>query len=497
MSKLPTNEKERRLEQIVAYLDGELSSGEASRVEQQLAEDADLRQEVESIERAWSALDALPTTKVDDRFSQTTMELVVGTAREELLEQTRALPIQRRKNTLSNLLLITAATFLGLLAVRLVRENPNRTLITALPTIQYIDIYTQFRDLDFLRKLRNELGDDVWVADFSDETLAEELNQFHTVADADKRRPWIAELDDDDRRALLARYNQFSALPANDQTRLRDLHAALVAARDSEQLERTLLQYREWLSGLPASRQYELRDMPVDDRVHEIVDQVRRAANNPWIELTPEEARKLERVRRSIREQTFRDVMIPERGDAPERRGREGRQRGPNFGQQVMTQIREHRDEWLPQILAALTDEHRTKFESLPPGQQQQQLVRWIMQARDRNGRGPFAQVTQQELERFFVEETDPTDKERLLALPRQQMEQELRRRYLRSALGEDFSPEWGPFGPSRGGRGGPGPRRGFGGPGDRDGFERPPFDGPPPAGEPGFGPPPRPAEEF
>ena len=82
---------------------------EASLVERQLAEDADFRQELQSIERAWSALDALPTTKVDDSFSQTTMEMVVGAAREELLEKTRALPIQRRKSALGKVLLATAA----------------------------------------------------------------------------------------------------------------------------------------------------------------------------------------------------------------------------------------------------------------------------------------------------------------------------------------------------------------------------------------------------
>jgi hypothetical protein len=493
MSNLPTNEKERRLEQLVAYLDGELSSGEASLVERQLAEDADLRHEVESIERAWSALDALPTTKVDDRFSQTTMELVVGAARNDLLEKTRELPIQRRKHALSNLLLATAAVFLGLLVVRLVRENPNRKLIADLPTIQYIDTYTQFRDLDFLNKLHAQLGAGVWVANLSDEVLADELNEFRTIDDAAQRRDWITALDDDNRRALLARYNQFSALSSSEQAWLRDLHAALIAAPDSEQLERTMLQYREWLSSLPASRQFELRDMPVDDRVREIVNQVHRAANSPWIELTPEETRRLDAIEHSIRQQIIRETDPPERGDF----GRQTRDRRQGFAQQIVLYIQNHRNEWRPQVIEALSAEHLAKFEEMPLLLQQQQIVRWFMQRRGR-GNGPFMfEVTQQELERFFVEKTDPADKEQLLALPRQQMQQELRRRYLHSVFGEDFSPESGPFGPPRGGRGGPGPRRGPGGPGDRDNFDRPPFDGPPPNGEPDFGPPPpRPADE-
>jgi hypothetical protein len=492
MSTLPTNEKERRLEQLVAYLDGELPPGEASLVERQLAEDADFRHELESIERAWSALDALPTTKVDDRFSQTTLELVVGAARDDLSEKTRELPIQRRKLALQNILLATAAVFLGLLTVRLVRENPNRTLIADLPSIQYIDIYTQFRDTDFLNKLHDQLGDSVWDTDLSEEALTEELAEFHAIADSTQRRGWITALDDDNRRALLARYNQFSALSPSEQSRLHDLHASLAAAPNSEQLQRTMLQYREWLSSLPASRQFELRDMSVDDRVSEIVNQVHRTANNPWIELSPEEARRLDVIEHSIRQQIMRETGPPERGDF----GRQARDRRQGFAQQIVQYIQDHRDEWRPQIIEVLSEEHRTKFDEMSTRTQQQQIVRWFMQRRGR-GNGPHMfDVTQQELERFFVEKTTPADKEQLLALPRLQMQQELKRRYLHSVFGEDFGPEMGPFGPPRG-RGGPGQRRGPGNPGNRNGFDRPPFDGPPPEGEPDFGPPPPPDGEF
>ena len=270
-----------------------------------------------------------------------------------------------------------------------------------------------------------------------------------------------------------------------------------MSAPESEKLQRTLLQYREWLNGLPASRQYELRGLPVDERVRQIVTQVRREANNPWIELTPEEVRRLERVKQLMVEQ-MRESGPPGRVDQGGPRGRDrDRDRGPGFAEHIRSQFQAHREEWLSQILAALTDEHRTRFNELAPRFQQQQVLLWMMQSRGRDGgrrggRGPFAEVTQQELEQFFIEETDPAQMERLLALPRDQMEQELRRLYFRSVFGEEFGPGEGPFGePPRGGRGGFGPGRGFGGPGDPGGFERPPFDRPPPEGRPGFGPPP------
>jgi hypothetical protein len=186
----------------------------------------------------------------------------------------------------------------------------------------------------------------------------------------------------------------------------------------------------------------------------------------------------------------IQELGIPDRGEM----ARQGRDRRSGFGLQIVEYVQDHRDEWLAQILESLSEEHRSKFDDMPPRTQRQQLARWFAQRRGRGNGPPFLDITQQELEQFFVNETSPADKERLLALPRAQMEQELRRRYLRSALGEDFAPEPGPFGP-RGGRGGPGPGRGFGRPGDREGFEPRPFEGPPPEGfRP---PPPRPEDEF
>ena len=64
---------DQQLEEIVAYLDGELSSEESARVERRLASDEAYRQQLQGIDRAWHALDDLPMATVDDRFSRTTL----------------------------------------------------------------------------------------------------------------------------------------------------------------------------------------------------------------------------------------------------------------------------------------------------------------------------------------------------------------------------------------------------------------------------------------
>ncbi len=480
MTNSSTND-DRRLEQMVAYLDGELSPAERSLVERQLAEDAEFHAEMQSIERAWSALDALPITTVDDRFSQTTMEMVVGAARQELVEKTQALPIRRRNNILGKALLAATVATLALLMVRLVRENPNRILLADLPTIQYLDVYSQIRSTDVLHKLYDEMGSSDWMPDIPTADLEMQIADFQTLSRAESRRDWVEQLDDEDRAALRARYNRFLALSPQEQARLRELHNSVASAPNHDQLTRILLQYQAWLNTLPASRQFELRNKPIDEAVQEIVAEQRREASHQWIELTPDEFHRLDRVFASIREQLI-PRMPPQRSgqqrpgplDGPSARDRNSR-----FGVQLRQEVMEHRDKWLPQIINSLSQHNRAKFEQFTSAQQNQQIVRWAMQNRRREegwGNSQISnEVSQQELERLFVEETDAATKEQLLALPLDKMKQQLKGLFFRGELPEKGFPRIpSPFGPPRG--------RGFGPPPDR-------LDEP--RGVRGFGPPP------
>jgi hypothetical protein len=506
----PSDNHDRRVEQIVAYLDGELSPTEASLVERQMADDAEFRSEVQGIEQAWSALDALPLTVVDDRFSQTTMEMVVVAARTELAEKTQAFPIKRRNNLLGKILLTAAAASLAFLTVRLFRDNPNQILLADLPTIQYLDIYSQFRDVDFLRDLDKAVDDNLWNSDLSTTDFDAAVTEFQTIANNDQRRDWLAQLDDEDRAALRAKYNRFLAMSPAEQDRLRQLNAAVTSDSQVDQLRDTMLRYQAWLGALPASQQFELRELSNHDRVQRIASQLRRDAMNPWIQLSPEEARRLEHALADVREQLFRELPPRPSGEArgePRTEGRgegrgdgrsEGRgqgqgnrERNQNLAQQIRRQFLEHHEEWLPQILAALSPEHREQFEQLAPGQQQRQIVRWIMENRNRpdarRGGRPFSEVSQQELERYFVEETDAATKERLLAQPRERMEQQLRRMYFQGEFPDETF--------QRGdGQRGDGPRGerppGFPPRGEGEGFGRRRGPGPGfgPMGPPGFG---------
>jgi hypothetical protein len=64
-------------EELTAYLDGELSSQEANDLERRLVEDEPLRLRLAELRKAYDWLDELPETPHDQRFTRSTLEMVV------------------------------------------------------------------------------------------------------------------------------------------------------------------------------------------------------------------------------------------------------------------------------------------------------------------------------------------------------------------------------------------------------------------------------------
>src|SRR3989304_5401659 len=120
-------------EELVAYLDGELTADECRRVERRLASDADYRRRLTELEQAWSALEALPTATVDDDFARTTIEMVAVAAERDVQEKSATQAASGRRRTywmMAGGLAIALAAFA---AARAFAPNPNDRLIADLP----------------------------------------------------------------------------------------------------------------------------------------------------------------------------------------------------------------------------------------------------------------------------------------------------------------------------------------------------------------------------
>src|SRR5262245_31428908 len=83
-------------EELVAYLDGELSAEQATRIERRLGEDPQYRARLNQLERTWDLLDTLNRSEADDDFAHSTVEMVAVLAVEEA--KTEKLRTIRRRN---------------------------------------------------------------------------------------------------------------------------------------------------------------------------------------------------------------------------------------------------------------------------------------------------------------------------------------------------------------------------------------------------------------
>jgi anti-sigma factor RsiW len=140
-------------EQLVAYLDGELTPDEAQHVERRLGQDESFRQLLRSLQEAWDLLDELPQPTLDDSFTQTTVEMVAVRMAEDV--RTEQHHWQRRRWTRRGLQVagVALSLVLGFSAMRYVQNRSNRELLQDLPVIEHVDLYAEVDDLAFLETL--------------------------------------------------------------------------------------------------------------------------------------------------------------------------------------------------------------------------------------------------------------------------------------------------------------------------------------------------------
>ncbi|HAN97489.1 MAG TPA: hypothetical protein DCQ98_08690 [Planctomycetaceae bacterium] len=141
---------------LVAYLDGELSTEDTARIDRRLTEEPRLRQRLATLQQSWDLLEALPRSSVAESFTRSTLEMVALSAQHELAQ---ARPTGRRSRRGGWLLigsLAVAASFAGFLAVRYRLDQSNRKLIDDLPVIERVDLYRNVGDIEFLVRLSEE-----------------------------------------------------------------------------------------------------------------------------------------------------------------------------------------------------------------------------------------------------------------------------------------------------------------------------------------------------
>ena len=150
-----------QIEQLVAYLDGELNDEQTAAIEKRLRKDPKLRQMAEELDRTWGMLDALEPVAAGDDFSQQTMQTVAATGSE--LRQRERASISRLLSSLVGgqtlvwfgMGVIGALIGLGIGAIRGMSEESTQAaqLLRQIDMLQRYPEYSVVPDVQSLREL--------------------------------------------------------------------------------------------------------------------------------------------------------------------------------------------------------------------------------------------------------------------------------------------------------------------------------------------------------
>lgn len=148
---------EQEVEDLVAYLDGELDDAEAQKVEARLNVDQAARQETEALQQAWELLDHLPRAEASPDFTHRTLESVQVRANTERMQArrqfwTRWWPRVVGAGWAAGLFLAFTAGFLGYRNLHS-PEPSDYELARELRIIENRRLYELVGDLEFLRQL--------------------------------------------------------------------------------------------------------------------------------------------------------------------------------------------------------------------------------------------------------------------------------------------------------------------------------------------------------
>lgn len=406
-------------EMLVAYLDGELDADSARKVEELLARDPQVEQELHQLDGAWRLLDRLPRAEVNSSFTRSTVEMVALAVEKELTP--RAAGPQRKAALVALLLLsASAAGFFGARGW----PDANHELLGDLPIINHLEAYRQTPSIDFLRQLAE-------TSLLAEEPAADQVARPQSVSD-------VVSLDSEPKAELNRRYERLIHLPIEERRRLRELNAVIAADDQADGLQATLDRYEHWLERLPGIERAELMALDGDTRLQRIT------------RLRREEARRLSPDDLPVFSAWVEDRLMKLAAESPALFP-------PNFHaapserrhQMVVPTLNRLRAAHPFVFMSIFNDsEARATLHEKLSARGRQQLDRsqapeerralmqtWFQQAFSPQAVARAAQrslpdVSDEELKDFFDRQLDPAQRTELLNLPADQMRRQLRWRY-------------------------------------------------------------------
>jgi anti-sigma factor RsiW len=140
-------------EQLVAYLDGELTPEESQQVERRLSQDEAFRQLLRGLQEAWDLLDELPQPTLGDAFTRTTVEMVAVRMSEDVVAEQNRWRRRRWVGHGARVAAVAMSLLVGFWGLRYLQTSEDRELLRDLSVIQNVYLYEDIEDVEFLESL--------------------------------------------------------------------------------------------------------------------------------------------------------------------------------------------------------------------------------------------------------------------------------------------------------------------------------------------------------
>jgi hypothetical protein len=441
MSQEPINAESSIEEQLVAYLDGELDGESCRRIEELLAVDPEVRRKLHWLEQTWEVLDELDTAPVGEDFTRTTLEMVALAAEEDVRKSLDEAPRRRRRWWLLCGGGMLAAGLAGFLAFTLLASNPNRELNKALvenwPVLENLDKYQQIQDIKFLRMLQ-ESGLFPKVESKEGDIVSNPPTVLR--AGEDLARHIKKDLDPNQKADLLQKERIFTRLEPDAQNQLRQLHEQILTDAHAEELRGIMNRYYEWFKLLPSYYRLELSHLSADEKIKwinnykqkEQTEITNRApaseieAMSKWMEDYESKHEKTfvenlpERMQKNLKGMTPSDahrwvmgMMWPPPQD--------GQKKESQFSDGDLVELRSSFSQNTQRLLEAKTKDEQITI-----------LQRWAHNlVRPRRWPGMDGPVDDKLLAEFFDKDLEPAERDRLMNLSPEDMQQQLQGDYI------------------------------------------------------------------
>jgi len=261
------------IEELTAYLDGELDQVSLERVEARLGSDPAYLNQMQAIQQTWDLLDWVPGVEPHKSFTRTTMELAFG------------YEVKQRKGAASSWTWVLRAVVLVAIPVVLFAgsytltrnklKQPDQILLENLSVIDHHPYYTIARNdnqfVDGLLELfagTNELGAELTLQQ------QEDVEVFVLPDELDARRAYVESLGAEEKLLLEKQMNEFFNKPEAKQNALKEFDREVRSRDDAKERLHVLSQYYEWLRGLKPEERTAVMGLQVDQCLAKI-EQIR------------------------------------------------------------------------------------------------------------------------------------------------------------------------------------------------------------------------------